>query len=71
MKQEGLDKTDKQLKKDEDGKCQGFLEKIRPEGRGWRFFLKPGGLDLDNPGRGIIFFVGFIHSAYNGLFNGK
>jgi hypothetical protein len=38
-----------------------FFGKILPEARGWRFFQKPAGLDLDEPGRGIIFFIGLIY----------
>jgi len=30
----------------------------------WRFFQKPGGPDLDIPGRGITFFIGFIYSSH-------
>jgi hypothetical protein len=29
--------------------CQGFLRKILPDKGGWRFFEKPGGLDLYKP----------------------
>jgi hypothetical protein len=33
----------------------GFLLKILPEARGWRFLIKPAGLELDRPGRRLIF----------------
>ena len=33
----------------------GFLLKILPEERGWRFLIKPGGLELDRPGRRLTF----------------
>jgi hypothetical protein len=33
----------------------GFLLKILPEARGWRFLIKPAGLELDIPGRRLIF----------------
>jgi len=49
----------------EDGECQGFLEKYYPRHEGWRFFQKPVGLDLDDPGRGITLFSGFIYSGIN------
>jgi hypothetical protein len=32
-----------------------FLLKILPEARGWRFLIKPGGLELDIPGRRLTF----------------
>ena len=34
----------------------------------WRFFQKPGGPDLDIPGRGITFFIGFIYSSHTTAF---
>lgn len=43
-----------------------FFGKIRPEARGWRFFQKPVGLDLADPDRIVIFFIGFILSVYGG-----
>jgi len=33
----------------------GFLLKILPEARGWRFLIKPAGPELDRPGRRLIF----------------
>jgi hypothetical protein len=33
----------------------GFLLKILPEARGWRFLIKPAGLELDSPGRRLTF----------------
>jgi hypothetical protein len=32
-----------------------FLLKILPEVRGWRFLIKPAGLELDRPGRRLTF----------------
>jgi len=40
-----------------------FLLKILPEERGWRFLIKPAGLELDSTGHRLIFaflFVGFV-----------
>jgi hypothetical protein len=33
----------------------GFLLKILPDEGGWRFLIKPGGLELDRPGRRLTF----------------
>ena len=33
----------------------GFLLKILPDEGGWRFLIKPAGLELDSPGRRLIF----------------
>ena len=38
----------------------GFLLKILPEERGWRFLIKPAGLELDRPGRRLNFALLFL-----------
>ena len=51
----------------------GFLLKILPEARGWRFLIKPAGLELDIPGRRLTFaflfwFTGINYPVYTAAF---
>jgi hypothetical protein len=68
-----INQTDKQLKKDEDGECQGFLEKYYPRYEGGDFFKNPQGLTLTNPDEELSFlsvwFISFHRSSF--YFRGK